>query len=277
MYKMYLPCVLFGCLLMACDSDVKIEAMSEGSPDTPSVISVVPAFTEGSMLGELRLPDNSSIVLSDDGSSVTIEFPEGIYFVREDEEGNPSLQRTITYTCTCSSTGAGTVAYVAGDFGCFHGGCTGSCNGAFMDDRGHRTDALVGGFVDLNQNATFLKSVEESEGLLAFDPIILALPEVEGGRVLLSLHHLAVLMGGYEGPSRVLGANFYGTLVGISLPESYIATLSDAELLRTVTCNCGSGNSGCAVNQNAGSFATCVGSGYSSCSMIVVDDGHVTH
>ncbi|MDP5172062.1 MAG: hypothetical protein NWR72_17585, partial [Bacteroidia bacterium] len=44
---------------------------------------------------------------------------------------------------------------------------------------------------------------------------------------------------GYEGPSRVVGVNFYGNLVGISLPETYLATLPHAGLFRTVDCEAG--------------------------------------
>ncbi len=273
----WLPALL-GLFLFACQPGMNLDsqAVAEPTPDFQeelALLSDIPAFTSNSSLAGLPLPDHSRITLSADKQSITFDFPEGVYFVQEDAEGKPSLHTTITYTCNCSASEGGcTVIHAGGDFGCLHGSCQGSCTGTYSDDGGNpQKDALTGSFLDLNKGVSFLRSNEAVGALFAFRPFMLALPEAAEGRTMLSLHQVAALTQGHAGPSRVVGINFYGTLAGISLPESYLATLPHAELLQTVTCACGAGT-GCVLREGEG-VAICVGGNCSSCAMTVEEGG----
>lgn len=245
------------------------------APELPAELQL-PALTQNSRAGNLKLPDNSQVMPSEDGSSVTFVFPENVFFVTQDETGEITMHKQKTYTCACSSDGSCSVLHTGNDFGCLHGGCTGSCTGSFSDDDDPpSTDRHAGGFVDLNQGISFVKSTEEFNSLLAFDPIILNHKEVKAGLKTVELQNLSFYLSGQDldGPFKFVAMNFYGTLVASKVPLSFINESGGLSAFKEATCNCGSGSSGCLLVQRPDvELWICSGEGCSSCSMTVSDE-----
>jgi hypothetical protein len=225
--------------------------------------------------GGLRLPDGARIDLAEDQSSVTFVLPDGVFWVEETSSGELMRLTSKKYTCVCDGTeGSCSVLHTGMDFGCLHGSCSGTCTGAFGDGGNPGTTSVNGGFVDLTQGISFVKSHETAKKLLPFHAALLKMPEVQQGLETLKLHHVAFATGGHslEGPSRIVGLNLYGTLVGMKLPESYIQTMEDATLLQEVNCYCESAPSGC-VMINSGDVYICGGYGCKVCTIEVSDPG----
>jgi len=270
---------LWGILLfwVGCSSPLSLEKPILEQTSLPEELQA-PTLTNQTTVGGLLLPDNSMIEVSEDQSEVTFTFPENIFFVREDEEGNPVMMRQIKYQCDCSGSGGCVVFHSGNSFGCLHGTCTGTCTGYFTDDGGSGHHRFSGGFVDLNQESNFIYKNDENSPLLAFHPIILELAETKDAMTLLDAMPLGYQVQGFTGPSKVVAFNFLGTQIGVQVPISFIESKDDPSAYKEVSCRCNSGTSGCVLQQLPDSnIWLCVGQQCSSCAMIVEDDGGGSH
>ncbi|MEL6626105.1 MAG: hypothetical protein AAFY70_02355 [Bacteroidota bacterium] len=261
-------------MIIACNQEKGV--LSELKQDVPALpfAQTFPTFTQSTTVGGIRIPDHSRIILSEDGTSVTFQFPENVFWVTQDDEGNVVKLAARTYVCECSD-GSCNVLHTGNDFGCLHGSCSGTCSGYYADEPPSTERNVSGGFIDLNQGVAVVTSEEEAENLLDYDPSMLALGEVQEGLQLLKLHQVAILNGDYDvrEPSRTIAFNFYGTLIGVNLPISYIQTLENHGSFKNVSCFCRNGRIGCILRgDGTGGIWICSGDGCSSCAMIVEDD-----
>ncbi|MEM7656911.1 MAG: hypothetical protein AAF399_12335, partial [Bacteroidota bacterium] len=119
--------VLIGMLcfvFFACEQDPAsiIKQKAEGEINFLAETSL-PTYTQNAYVGGLKLPNRSEVILSEDQSSVTFVFPEGIKYVSYNEAGEIELLERKTYTCTCSEAGSCTVFNSGTSYGCLHGSC----------------------------------------------------------------------------------------------------------------------------------------------------------
>jgi hypothetical protein len=154
--KSRLCACLFGILLFAACNKKEAPPTGDGavSAAVEEVAKVIRGVSYGPVItadhplkaGEtgLLLPAGSTIEVATDKSEVRVQLPEGYAF----ETAAPVAERTLpvlyaTYHCICSGGGACQVAYDEGlGFGCFHGGCSGTCTGNFIY-KGYSVNRIV--------------------------------------------------------------------------------------------------------------------------------------
>jgi len=256
-------------LCTSCSGPIVSEEAELAQTSTPEALEA-PAVAYKTKIGELLIPDNTSIEVAESQTEVKFTFPEGVYFV-EDQGGNiPSTFKEVIYVCDCHGPGPGgcTVIYYNNSFGCLQGRCSGLCTGYLRDENGSSNLNVAGGFIDLNQEVEFIDSRMDVSGLMEFHPVLLKLPEVQEalGRIKPVSSDI---------PSKIVGLNLFGNIVGVQVPVSEIEKNPSA--YREVSCKCRVGD-GCKLQQQPETCIwLCVGERCIQCAMIVKDENGGSH
>ncbi|MEZ4775673.1 MAG: hypothetical protein R3D00_21005 [Bacteroidia bacterium] len=244
--------------LAGCTSDLRQEPYSlEASSEHESALFAFPELTKDTYVGNIRIPDDTRVIPSEDGSSVTFELPENVFWVYENEEGEIVQTDAITYTCTCSGSGGCDVFNLKNTFGCLHGTCIGSCTGEFEKPGEPSTTRLapggLGTFMNEDAGIHWVDQHTDVSSLMPYSPVVMAKAGIkekwDSFRTRLEMDYafhdkLTGSTSKYE-PTRIVAVNIMGTLGGFEVRESfYQGLLKKGIALREVSCLCKSG-SGC--------------------------------
>ncbi len=248
-------------------------------------------------IGHIDIPDGSTYTLLDEGRRVKFTFAEGIKLIWKDASGNAFLSEGIEYVCTCSEPdGNCPIIYLPGgtsggkdEFGCLQGSCQGTCTGGFHEPPGfERSSAPVSPtntFINLEQGITLVKDEEELDSLSPYDPAIspLITESSDAYFATFSTDHIAATIQSalkqsrgeiVEETYRTVALNYYGTLVAIRLPVSYLRDHDLMSQVVDVSCQCIAPEGSC-VLQESGNVYICLGT-CQSCLLRVDDDGEPT-
>lgn len=260
-------------LITGCQKNAKVPSREEISLTPESI----PKVLYNASFGNLRIPNGTTTEVLNNGSTVKLNFPKGIYLVGTDSKSGEIQQLIATeYTCTGDCTKGCDVFYAGGQFGCS------ACdpNTIVCTGKAKSIAAIQGkGFVNFNAGISFIKDKKEAANLFAGPDILLTIPKVRE-----AMKGFNLKIHGTETPDfsnskqfREVGLNLFGCLVTYMVPSASnrnSSNLSESvdELLSAVNwscrCDAPAGSSGCTKDSGIG-YKKCTSGACTSCTMIV--------
>jgi len=277
--------LLFAMMVFSSCENQKLEAdwVDKETEVSASVVdSNYPSHTYQTKIGSIVLPDGSLVMLSADSSSVKFQFPEGVYWVGLDQQGDLELLAERTYECSCPEGGCTVVYNEFFGWGCHDGPCRGIYTGKFLPSEG--TDRALypeGGFIDFGQGISLVESKTEEPKLFVFSELLLRIPQVQKAwndfQVEL-IGHMIDNSPTFDQDHEYVAVNFFGVLAAIALPSETADSLRQTGFsLRDVSCWCNQPGTGDCELEQKGSTIFCGGGGCVQCRMRIDEDEESTH
>jgi len=260
-------------LFTGCQKNAKEPTSEEISLTAESI----PKVLYNASFDNMRLPDGTTTEILNNGSTVKLSFPKGIYLIGVNSVSGEIQRLSETeYTCTGDCTKGCDVIYAGGSFGC--SACepsTITCTGKSKN----LTEIQGKGFVDFNAGISFIKSKEDAAKLFAGPDNLLNIPEVRKAMKAFNLK-----IHGSENPDftdkkqyREVGLNLFGCLVTYMAPSTlnhnyFNLRGGEDELVDAASwscrCDAPAGSSGCTKDSGIG-YKKCTSGACTSCTMIV--------
>lgn len=239
----------------------------------PSMMSnSIPQILNEAYLGDMRLPNQTTTEIRNQGSTVIFHFPAGVYLVGKDTvNGQLKMLTEADYTCTGACKQGCDVFYINKHFGCSQ------CEPSTISCTGH-SNTLSGlqgyGFVDLKQGVHFLIHKDQVNQLFSPPDNLFDIPEVRKGMEIFNIQNYGVAHPDFSNPDEYqeVAVNLFGCLVGYLIPKTgeLRQQVSINQLVRvsSFSCHCDQGDSGCTPVSGLG-FKMCKKSSCLSCTMHV--------
>lgn len=234
----------------------------------------IPRVLYNARCAGLKIPDGTTTEILEDGATVRLTFPDGIFLVGNTDAGEEIRTEFMDYTCTGDCTKGCDVIHAQGSFGCS------SCNPATITCTGKEKnlEKIMGkGFINLNAGINFVKNKKEASSLFTGPDILLTIPEVQE-----AMKAFNMKIHGSENPDfsrreqfREVGLNLFGCLVTYMAPGGSnpgASTMPESEMLDaegwSCTCDAPAGSSGCTKESGMG-YKKCVSGACTSCTMSI--------
>ncbi|HET8860310.1 hypothetical protein [Marivirga sp.] len=273
--KKFTLLMLLPFVLLACNEEkIQNDSFLEENADIN-----IPSDMGGINFKGVILPNGTKSEVSNDGSTLTVKLPEGVFYIAS-LNGELISSKEGGYTCTSTCSGGCDVVKLGSEVGCSRcpEGSTEECVGKDPDDEGFYSigEGTGGGFINKNIGISFVKSGEDRiEHFQSPDwEVLMQYPDFE--RAFNSFVKDLWPEGKVDRENAdLVVVNAFGTYLRMYVPSSFLSSRTDNELISggDVSCDCSSGESGCVYEEiTTGPFNTkigdkCVAGACESCTM----------
>lgn len=276
--------LFFSYLVFSCSSDEN--TIENGNYQNESLQSTeIPSDMGGIKFGSIVLPKGTMSQISKDGSRLEFKLPKNYIYVAADADGKALLADSGSYTCKSTCSGGCDVVKLGEVVGCSAcpEGSTEPCTGSRGEEAieankssfSHQIgDGYRGGLVNLENGINFITKSSKAKNLNRNAPsfdILMKLPKFKSEFNSFYDKLWTGISPNNENSKAVL-VDFYGTVISLQIPlKNFKNSTEFLEEGDDISCNCGSGSSGCSLKEIKRGFITvghsCVAGDCKSCTM----------